>query len=117
MTKALRWRSQRCPHCGERIEWRYDLDIRFRSKSRGRARESGGGRASDAGQALPRRPAEVVASQTAAAKALPRYISPQEREAMAEEQEWLADNESSRRKKGGRGEGKEGAHAGETETL
>jgi len=34
MTKALRWRSQRCPHCGERIEWRYDLDIRFRSKPR-----------------------------------------------------------------------------------
>jgi len=32
MTKALRWRSQRCPHCGERIEWRYDLDIRFRRR-------------------------------------------------------------------------------------
>jgi len=82
VTKALRWRSQRCPHCGERIEWRYDLDIRFRSKSRGRARESGARNEPKAsrmseGQELP----------PAAAKALPP-------------------------KKGGRGEGKEGASAG-----
>jgi predicted RNA-binding Zn-ribbon protein involved in translation (DUF1610 family) len=34
MTAPLHWRSQRCPHCGERILWRYALDIRFR-----RARE------------------------------------------------------------------------------
>jgi len=95
MTKALRWRSQRCPHCGERIEWRYDLDIRFRSKSRGRARESGADSGGEDEQS-----ARVPGKASAAAKALPpsdedirRFITQFE-------------------VKGGRGEGKEGAHAG-----
>ena len=45
MTARLRWRSQRCPHCGERILWRYALDIRFRKKTVRAMKEGvGGGR-------------------------------------------------------------------------
>ena len=40
MTAPLRWRSQLCPcgFCpdGTRVEWRYDLDIRFRPRARTR---------------------------------------------------------------------------------
>jgi len=42
MTAPLKWRSQLCPcgYCpdGTRIEWRYDIDIRFKPRRR---RESG----------------------------------------------------------------------------